>query len=190
MTTIVDITQLNGGTFGVVKGTDVYPGVDVTNLIQSSTGTTMPYQIVSLLNFILNALGVASYQPVMAASTVNLTSTYNNGISGVGATLTNSGAQIAFSLDGQVGVQYARYLIKNQTSAFQNGIYQLTVVGDGVTNWVLTRVVDFNSSINIINNTTVFVLYGVINTNTLWQLTFSGGIIVGTTALNFAPYVV
>jgi hypothetical protein len=61
MTSIVDITQLNGGSFGTVKGSDVYPAVDVTDTTQASTGTTKPYQISLLLDFILASIGFDVY---------------------------------------------------------------------------------------------------------------------------------
>lgn len=52
MTTIVDITQLNGGVNGTVKATDVYPAVDVTDTTQAPTGTTKRYSIAQLATFI------------------------------------------------------------------------------------------------------------------------------------------
>ena len=77
------------------------------------------------------------HESVVAATTANLTATYNNGTSGVGATLTNSGTQAAFSIDGVSPAINARVLVKNQTTQTQNGIYTLTTIGDGSTNWVL-----------------------------------------------------
>jgi hypothetical protein len=85
-----------------------------------------------------------------AATTACLTSTYNNGSSGVGATLTNAGAQAALSVDGQTMVATERVLIKDQTAACHNGIYTVTTVGDGLTNWVITRATDFDSSTEVI----------------------------------------
>ena len=104
MTVIIDITQLNGGAFGTVKSTDVYPAVDVTDTTQAPSGTTKPYQISELTTFLVASLGIATYQAVITCSTVNLTAIYNNGISGVGATLTNSGVIAPFSLNGQTGL--------------------------------------------------------------------------------------
>ena len=187
-TLITNITQLNGGQFGIVKSTDVYPAVDVTDVTQSPTGTTKPYQIFQLINFILDNLGFDVYLPVLAASTVNLMSTYNNGASGVGATLTNSGTKLAFTLDGETGIQGERYLIKNQTDQTQNGIYTLTVVGDMSTNWVLTRSIDFNQPANIINGGIVYVIDGSTQENTYWQDTFIPPVIVGTTNILWSSW--
>jgi hypothetical protein len=179
-TLITNITSLNGGQFGVVKGTDVYPAVDVTDVTQSPTGTTKPYQILQLANFILDQFGFDVYLPVYAAATGNLNATYNNGLSGVGATLTNAGAMTAFVLDGIPGVLNQRYLIGNQTNQTQNGIYILSVVGDNATNWVLTRSVDFNQPANIIDGGIVYVIFGNTYANTYWQDTFIPPVVVGT----------
>lgn len=102
------------------------------------------------------------------ATTADLgTVTYNNGASGVGATLTNGGAQAAFSVDGQTPAVAARVLVKNQTNTYQNGIYVVTVAGTGATNWVLTRSTDYNMA-DQISGTIVPVENGSVNTGTSW----------------------
>jgi hypothetical protein len=89
------------------------------------------------------AEGLKAKPAVELATTANLTSTYNNGVSGVGATLTATsngafptidGVTLATTTPGQNGV-----LVKNQTNKAQNGRYNLTTVGNGSTPWVLTR---------------------------------------------------
>lgn len=188
-TIITNIASLNGGLYGTVKATDVYPAVDITDVTQSPQGTTKPYQVIQLMDFILATFGFTIYMPVLAASTVNLMSTYNNGASGVGATLTNSNAFSAFTLDGQIGIKFGRYLIKNQTAPEQNGIYTLTTVGDNISvNWVLTRSADFNQVANIFENGIVFVSFGTVNGSTFWQDSFSPVLVVGTTAINWAQW--
>lgn len=188
MTVIVDITELNGGSFGTVKGSDVYPAVDTTDTTQADSGTTKPYQISALLDFILESIGFTAYSSVVTCSTANLNATYDNGTAGVNATLTNAGSQAAFTLNGQTGVLNYRYLIKDQSSLFQNGIYKLTTIGSGTTNWVLTRTTDFNSSSNIIDGAVVYVNLGTVNANTLWELSFTGAVTVGTTLLSFSQF--
>jgi hypothetical protein len=88
------------------------------------------------------AEGLSVKPAVMAATTANLASTYDNGTLGVGATLTSTsngafplidGVQLS-TLSGQRGL-----LVKNQTDATQNGRYNLTTLGDENTPWVLTR---------------------------------------------------
>jgi len=187
-TLITNITQLNGGLFGTVKGTDVYPAVDVTDVTQSPTGTTKPYQILQLVNYILGNLGFEVYLPVLAAATGNLTATYSNGLGGIGSTLTNSGAQAPFVLDGQTGILNERYLIPLQSTQYQNGIYILTNVGSATTNWVLTRSQDFNQPSNIIDGGLVYVINGNTYANTYWQDTFTPPVTVGTTPIIYAEW--
>lgn len=182
-TLITNITQLNGGQFGIVKGTDVYPAVDTTDFIQSPTGTTKPYQILQLVNYVLSNLGLDVYLPALAASTANLNAIYNNGFSGINATLTNAGTLAPFSIDGQLGILNGRYLIPNQTVQSQNGIYQLSVVGDSSNPWVLTRTSDFNQTLNIIDGGIIYVIYGSVNGDTYWQDKFTPPVTVGTTSI-------
>jgi hypothetical protein len=134
---------------------------------------------------------------VTAATTADLGSiTYNNGSSGVGATITqvvdsdNDGSSfitdtISLSLNQRV-------LVKNQTNAYENGLYTVTTVGlapdsdnpEGIA-WVLTRSSDYNSSSNIMNGTYTVVEQGAVYAGTFWINTTSGTITVGTTSLSF-----
>jgi hypothetical protein len=61
---------------------------------------------------------------------------------GVGATLTNAGANAALSIDSVALSLTNRVLVQGQTNQFENGIYTVTTVGDGSTAWVLTRATD------------------------------------------------
>src|SRR3954467_11768125 len=58
-----------------------------------------------------------------AATTANLpTINYNNGLSGIGATITNNASALsAFSIDGVTPPLNSRILVKNQITSFQNG---------------------------------------------------------------------
>jgi hypothetical protein len=62
--------------------------------------------------------------------------------SGVGATLTNAGTQVALSIDGVALATTNRVLVRLQTAGAENGVYTVTTVGSGATNWVLTRSTD------------------------------------------------
>ncbi len=64
--------------------------------------------------------------------------------SGVGATLTNSGAQAALVVDGVTLSVADRVMVRLQTNGAENGVYVVTSVGSGATNWVLTRSTDAN----------------------------------------------
>lgn len=114
------------------------------------------------------AQGLNIHAASYAATTANLNATYSNGTSGVGATLTNAGANAAFSVDGVSPSLNARILVKNQTSQAQNGIYVLSTVGDGSTPWVLTRATDFDSAVEIAGGDFTFVDAGSTLANTGW----------------------
>ena len=114
------------------------------------------------------AQGLNIHAASYAATTANLNATYSNGSSGVGATLTNAGTQAAFSTDGVSPAQDARILVKNQTNTFENGIYTLTTVGSGSTNWVLTRATDFDTAAEIAGGDFTFVDAGSTLANTGW----------------------
>ena len=114
------------------------------------------------------AQGLNVHDSVVAGTTANLTATYSNGSSGVGATLTNSGTQAALTLDGVSPTAGQRVLIKDQTATAQNGIYTVTNVGSGSSNWVLTRATDFDTSAEIGGGDFVFVTGGTTLDNTGW----------------------
>ncbi len=127
-----------------------------------------------------------SNQYVNAASTVALTVTYANGTAGVGATLTNAGAQAAFSIDGVAGVlNSTRVLIKDQVSSPQNGIYLLTTLGSGATNWVLTRTTDYNTITQMSQGLSVAVLSGTVNAGRSFTQT-TVVTAIGTSGISFA----
>ena len=82
-------------------------------------------------------------------TTLNATQvyTYNNGASGVGATLTNGGTQAALVVDGRTATVNDIVLVKNEITQPQyNGLYTVTTVGTGASNWVLTRHVDMDQT--------------------------------------------
>lgn len=106
-----------------------------------------------------------------SGSTTNLNAIYNNGAAGVGATLTNNGALAAFSIDGVSPPINSRILVEDQTSELENGIYDLTVVGDGATAWVLTRSTDYDTPAEVQQGDIVAVEFGTVNSDTLWLQT-------------------
>lgn len=122
----------------------------------------------------------------------NLTATQSG--AGPGATLTNSGAQAAFAVDGVTPAVGSRILVKDQSSASQNGVYTLTVAGDGTHNWVLTRATDFNQPSQIAVGVEIVVASGTVNAGTTWiqtatvntvdtdAITFVAQSVVGLTA--------
>jgi hypothetical protein len=138
--------------------------------------------------------GISYHEPVFVESpntTGNLNATYNNGSSGVGATLTNAGTQVALTIDGVLMTVNKRVLIYNQTNQFENGVYTVTTVGDGSTNWVLTRATDADTyglrDPNALGyNDAFFVTNGNTGAGETYVCTTTGTITFGTTAITFA----
>jgi len=165
--------------------------------LTSVTVTQDPTQALQLATkqYVDAAVSNVNYhQPVQVASTVSYTVTYNNGSSGVGATLTNAGAQAALVVDGvtmtATDVSNAtRILIKNQASGAQNGVYVLTNQGSVSTNWSMVRATDYDtagSGAGQINaGDTMYVIAGSTQATTTWVQTTQLPITVGTTALVF-----
>ena len=137
--------------------------------------------------------GFHVHEPVLVATTGNLTATYNNGTAGVGATLTNSGTQVALSIDGVSMAVNDRVLVWQQTTGTQNGVYVVTTVGSGATNWVLTRSADANTSTEGDPNTLgggdyFFVQSGTTQGFFAFICTNTAAIVFGTTAITFNEF--
>ncbi len=118
--------------------------------------------------------------------------TYNNGASGVGATITGSSVGV-LTIDGEAVTLNARVLVKNEPSAggfnAYNGIYLCTTAGDAGTAYVLTRSTDFNQPAEMYSAFT-FVEYGTVNPDTGWVCTNNSSttIVVGTTPIVFTQF--
>jgi len=128
--------------------------------------------------------GLDAKASVVNSTTANLTATYANGTAGVGATLTNSGSLVAFSSDGISNSVGDRVLVKNQTTASQNGIYTVTTVGSGAVAWVLTRSTDMDQWAEV-PNSYVWVESGTLYGDTGWVCTSNAGGTMGTTAITW-----
>jgi hypothetical protein len=135
--------------------------------------------------------GLKVKDAVRAATTANLTATYANGSSGVGATLTNSGTQAAFTVDSIVLSVGERVLVKDQSTAFQNGIYTVTTAGTVSTNWVLTRAIDNDSNVTVLEvegGDFCFVQEGTVNADNGFVVTTNGAITIGTTGIDYVQF--
>ena len=136
------------------------------------------------------AAGLHYHDPVRVESPTALTVTYNNGTSGVGATLTNAGTQAALVIDGVTLSVSDRVLIYTQTDATQNGVYTVTDVGSASTNWVMTRATDADSygasdPDALGQGDAFFVLEGDTGAGELYVMNTEGTITFGTTNITF-----
>jgi hypothetical protein len=137
--------------------------------------------------------GIHFHQPVRVESPINLNATYNQpggaGV-GVGATLTNAGTQAALVVDGITLSVNDRVLVYEQTNQTQNGVYVVTNVGSGSTNWILTRSSDtdtygLTSSTKLGEGSTFFVQQGATGAGETYTCNTVGVITFGTTNITF-----
>src|SRR6056300_1513906 len=137
------------------------------------------------------AAGLHYHDPVRVEREGNLSATYDNGTSGVGATLTNNSTQEAITIDGVALSLNDRVLLYEQTDATQNGIYTVTTVGDASTNWVLTRATDADSygasdPDALGQGDAFFVKEGDTGAGELYVMNTAGTITFGTTNITFS----
>jgi len=125
---------------------------------------------------------------VKVATTANLAAAYNNGSSGVGATLTMD-ASGTVTIDGVVTAADDRVLIKDQSSGAHNGIYKVTTAGAVGVAGVFTRVEDADSSTEVTGGLFTFVEAGSSNADNAYVLTsITGTATMGSDALTFTQF--
>ncbi len=191
---VVDSITINGSTMSTTAS-----NTDIT-LSPHGTGTVkVPSGYEDRAGFTTDSLANKAYVDQVAqgldtkpstrvATTANLSATYSNGTAGVGATLTNSGTQAALTIDGITMVADDRVLVKDQSSAAQNGIYVVSNIGSGSTNWVLTRATPEDQPAELSGGAFVFVEEGTANGDNGYVFTHNGLPTFGTTALDVAQF--
>ena len=198
------VAVLNGGTGASVAGTAR------TNLGAAASGANTDITSIALTTGSISATptggtdivnkayadsiasGINFHQSVRLATAAALpANTYNNGTSGVGATLT-ANANGALTVDGVAAVVGNRILVKNEVTQANNGVYTVTQVGNGSTPYILTRATDFDTSgsgVNKIDAGDFFlVTAGSTLSNTSWVQQTPLPIVVGTTAIVFTQF--
>ena len=113
--------------------------------------------------------------------------TYNNGSSGVGATLT-ADANGALTIDAHAVNAGEYVLVKNQVAGLQNGLYTVTSAGAVDAPFILTRRGDADTGTELSSGSFVFVEQGTTNGSTGWVVSTSGSITIGTTAITFTQF--
>jgi hypothetical protein len=155
--------------FGNGANTIAFTNINTTNLTASTvtltagTITTNAANATDITNKTyvdgLFSTGISYHEPVLVEEDVALNAVYvqpNGAGNGVGATLTNNGANAALVVDGVSVANTARILVYAQANAVQNGVYTVTNPGNATAQWVLTRATDANT-------------FGLANPNTLGQ---------------------
>ena len=158
-TSNLNASYLNGGT--VLSATTITGGKTITFSTNHGLSVDSDIEFTNSFNGIIAGEGYFVFS-VPAANQITIKDGYFGGEvttltnatgltqpalgeGGVGATLTNAGAQAALTIDGILMTVGARVLVQGQTNQTENGIYSVTTVGTGATNWVLTRASDGNS---------------------------------------------
>ena len=131
--------------------------------------------------------GLDVKQSVRAASTANVTVTYN----ATGGTSTRGQITAApNTLDGVTLAANDRILLKNQTTGAQNGIYVVSTLGTGA-NGVWDRATDFDTDAEVTAGAFVFIEEGTSNGDSGWVLSTNNPITIGGssgTALTFNQF--
>lgn len=175
ITELGDLTTLYVGnlelTSNTISSTNSNGNINLTpdgsgNVIVPTPTTGTAAVNVNYLN--ANPAGVSYYLPARLASTAILSATYNNGSSGVGATLT-ANATGALEFDGVNPSVGDAVLMKNQSTAYQNGLYIVTTAGGVSTNGVLTRSTQYDTPAQAVFGASIDVVDGTDNAATLWQ---------------------
>lgn len=141
------------------------------------------------------AAGINYHDAVEFATATSLPNspTYNNGTSGVGATLT-AASNARLVVDGGNASDGDRILVKNQSTSTHNGVYLVTTQGSPSAAWVLTRAIDFDGdNDDVVQGDALFVVNGATNVNQGFILTSKGTgasnkHIFGTDALSFTQF--
>jgi len=156
-------TNINLHAFG--NGTVDVGNVRITSLALPTTATdAATKQYVDDV-----AQGLHTHDSCNAATTGTLatlsggTVTYDNGASGVGATLTTTGSYT--TIDGVTLSDGMRILVKNEANAANNGIYVRT------SSTVLTRADDFDTPAEMAGGDFTFVTAGTQYNSTGWVMT-------------------
>lgn len=171
-----------------------YGAITATSIaLTTGTISTAPSNSTDITNklYVDNTLNSVNYHAAANyATTADLGAvTYNNGTSGVGATITKTTPFATLLIDGANPTVGQRILVKNETSGQYNGVYTVTNVGSGATGWILTRATDYDQTGTGANEIApgdyIFVISGTANANTAWIQSTDLPITIGTTPLAF-----
>ena len=183
------VTILDIGTLGVSTA-----NITTANITSGtiSTAPTSNTDIVNKQYADAIASGIHFHEAVALATTAALpANTYNNGTSGVGATLTGN-ANGALSVDSTLTIAAERILVKNEAAGANNGVYVVTQVGSAGTPYILTRATDFDTvgtGVDQIDEGDFFLVTGgTANINTAWVQQTAPPITIGTTAIVFQQF--
>ena len=189
---------ITGGTINgtTVGATTAAAGTFTSVAMTTGTISTLPTSNNDIVNKEYAdsiASGLNYHQPVQYATTAVLPAyTYNNGSSGVGATITAT-ANGALSLGGGSPTATQRVLVKDETggAAAYNGVYVVTSAGSPSLPFILTRASDYDTSgsgTNEIDQGDYMLVISGTLASTAWVQQTALPITIGTTPLVFVQF--
>lgn len=186
---VYDALQLKQNTIGYIpvnKSGDTMLGNLILNQDPTTALQAATKQYVDTI-----ALGINFHAPVRVATTGNIDALYDNGIGGVGASLTGVFlSSDPLEIDTITLEPGDRVLVWQQTEEFQNGIYQVSDVGNAIDPFILTRTSDADNSPvgEIVAGDYVLALTGYNNGGYGFICNTPGAIAIGTTGIAFVQF--
>lgn len=161
-----------------------------TSTDNSTKIATTAYVTTAIINAVAGVNPAVAVQAATTLASDTSSLTYNNGVSGIGATFTGA-VNTPFIADGYTFTTLGqRALIKNDTqspSGAFNGIFYVTQVQTSLLPPILTRALDYDQPSDINNTGAIPVINGTVNISTSWLLT-SSVTTVGTDPLTYIKF--
>lgn len=189
-----DVTITNAGVTAIKNSVGLAGSPTTTTQSQNDNSTkiaTTAYTDLAVAN------GIAGVNPAVAVDAATTAAgdtsayVYNNGVGGIGATLTGPTNNVAVTIDGFTFTALGqRLLVKNDTqspSGAFNGVYYVTQLQGVALKPILTRALDYDMPSDMNETGAIPVINGTVNALTSWLLT-SKVVTVGTTPLTYVLF--
>jgi hypothetical protein len=168
---------------GVLTGYSASVALNVTTTSSSTTATTTDTSGIKVGATISGNANI----PAATVASITDATTFVLSVAATGsgtASTTFTQTIAAFAADGITPARNERVLLKNQTSALQNGLYVLTTLGSASVPWVLTRAPDANISANLAG-AIVTVEKGTVHGGQDWSTDYKSSATINSGAVNW-----
>ena len=192
--TVTDIIGNNTIQFSTAHGLSANADITFTNAFNGLNGSPYVYWVDTIPAPNQVTLKATYFGPIVESLTAG------SGLSqpalaqsGVGATLTNAGADVALVLDSITMATNQRVLVNGQTNQAYNGIYTVTDTGSVSTPWILTRSTDGDTFVPgsanaLCSGSYFFISQGTNYAGSSWVLQTAGQIDIGVTNITFTQF--